>query len=438
MQLTIVEQNYSTIERECLAMVFSVKKFRHYLLLNPVVFFVDHMALRYLVNKPDLSGRLVRWIFLLEEFDYTVEYKPGRMHKQADHLSRISKDLSSLPLEDDLPYASLFAIDVVPTWYNHIVEFLSTQQMPLVLSKNERRKIRVNNRHFALIFGRLYRRNADGILRQCVTYQEVPSILEAYRDSVCGGHFSRRLTAQKALRSGYFWPTIFADAHKHAQCCDACQRYARNDLHMDLPLHPSLPLVPFEKWGFEKWVYPSSSRGMKYIIVTTEYLTKWAEAKAVKVDDAKATATFLYENVITRFGCPKILISDRGKHFLNEAIENMASLFQINHRKTTPYHPQTNGQTERVNQTLVRILRKTVHNSKKDWDSKLTATLWAYRTTYKVTTRATPFSLVYGIEAILPIEFEIPSLRIAINERLDESQSLKDRLERLEGLNEAR
>jgi transposase InsO family protein len=159
-----------------------------------------------------------------------------------------------------------------------------------------------------------------------------------------------------------------------------------------------------------------------------------AEAKAVKVDDVKATATFLYENVITRFGCPQILISDRGKHFLNEAIENMASLFQINHWKTTPYHPQTNGQTERVNQTLVRILRKTVHDSKKDWDSKLVATLWAYRTTYKVTTCATPFSLVYGIEAILPIEFEIPSLRIAINERLDESQSLKDRLKRLEGL----
>jgi hypothetical protein len=138
---------------------------------------------------------------------------------------------------------------------------------------------------------------------------------------------------------------------------------------MDLPLHPSLPLVPFEKWGidFIGQVYPSSSKGMKYIIVATEYLTKWAEAKAVKVDDVKATATFLYENVITRFGCPKILISDRGKHFLNEAIENMASLFQINHQKTTPYHPQTNGQTERVNQTLVRILRKTVHDSKKDW-----------------------------------------------------------------------
>jgi hypothetical protein len=79
-------------------MVFSVKKFQHYLLLNPVVFFVNHMALKYLVNKLDLSGRLAHWILLLEEFDYTMEYKPGRMHKQADHLSRLSKDLGSLPL----------------------------------------------------------------------------------------------------------------------------------------------------------------------------------------------------------------------------------------------------------------------------------------------------------------------------------------------------
>jgi hypothetical protein len=78
---------------------------------------------------------------------------------------------------------------------------------------------------------------------------------------------------------------------------------------------------------------------MKYIIVATEYLTKWAEAKVIKVDDAKAIATLLYENVITRFGCPKILINDRGKHFLNEAIENMVSLFQIKLWKTTPYHP---------------------------------------------------------------------------------------------------
>ena len=85
----------------------------------------------------------------------------------------------------------------------------------------------------------------------------------------------------------------------------------------------------------------------------------------------------------------------------------MTTLFNINYQKNTPHHPQTNGQTKRVNQTLVRILRKTVVDSIYDWDTKLTAALWAYRTTYKVTTHATPFSLMYGIEAILPIKFQV-------------------------------
>ncbi len=110
-------------------------------------------------------------------------------------------------------------------------------------------------------------------------------------------------------------------------------------------------------------IHPTSSRGMQYIIVVTEYLTKWAEAKAVKSADAKQMAIFLNENIISRFGCPKILISDRGSHFLNDAIIDLIELFNINHQKNTPYHPQTNGLTERMNQTLVRILRKIVINS---------------------------------------------------------------------------
>jgi hypothetical protein len=95
-QLTPAERNYSTTERKCLSMVFSVKKFRHYLMCNLVVFFVDHMAIKYLVNKAELSGRLARWVLLLEKFDYLVEYKPGRMHLQADHLSRLSGKISNL------------------------------------------------------------------------------------------------------------------------------------------------------------------------------------------------------------------------------------------------------------------------------------------------------------------------------------------------------
>lgn len=145
-QLTTAERNYSITERECLAMVFSVQKFRHYLFLNPVVFFVDHLTLKYLVSKPNLSRRLARWVLLLEEFDYTVEYKPGRMHKQADHLSRISDKLGTEDIDNVLPDANLFLVSADPEWYGHIAEFLSTQKMPPELGKVERQKVRTNSR----------------------------------------------------------------------------------------------------------------------------------------------------------------------------------------------------------------------------------------------------------------------------------------------------
>lgn len=122
----------------------------------------------------------------------------------------------------------------------------------------------------------------------------------------------------------------------------------------------------------------------------------------------------------------------------NFLIQEMIDRFQIDHRKTTSYYLQINGQTERVNQTLVSILRKTIQDSKRDWDVKLRAALWAYRTTYKVTTQATPFSLVYGIEAIFAIEFDVESLRVAVNSRLTNSQSFRNRLTTLEALNNSR
>ena len=174
-------------------------------------------------------------------------------------------------------------------------------------------------------------------------------------------------------------------------------------------------------------VHPHSLRGLIYIVVATEYLTKWAEAKAVTTNTAAHATTFMYENIIYEFGCPNILVSDRGTHFLNDLIKKMTGRFQIDHRKTTPHHPQTNGQTERVKGILISILRKTDIDSKRDWDIKLTAALWTYRTTFKVT-----------IHATLPINFEVESLRVAVDTRLNDSQSLKNRLVDLEELDEKR
>jgi len=195
-----------------------------------------------------------------------------------------------------------------------------------------------------------------------------------------------------------------------------------------MPLTPILAQISFEKWGidFVGPIKPPSRNGRKqYILVATDYVTRWAEAVAIKADDAKTVAKFLYENIITRFGYPKELVSDRGTHFLNDTITQLTEKYFIKHRKTSPYHPRANGQTEKTNGIFCEIITKTVHGSNTDWDARVLDALWAYRCAYKVTTKSTPFQLVYGQEAILPIELEIQSLRIAIDHRFEEEDSLK-------------
>ena len=295
-------------------------------------------------------------MLILEEFDYTVEYKLGHMHLQVDHLSRLSEEAGDSPVDNSLRDDNLFLVTARADWYSGIVEFFTTQQLTGNKIKEERKNVRVNSRHYTIIGHRLFRRGMDGILQQCVSEDEAPLILAACHDSACGGHLSGLLTGQKVLRAGCFLPDLFKDAKKYVRKCDVCQRYARNDLRMEMPLHISLPLVPFEKWRIDYIgeVHPHSSKGMAYIVVATEYLTKWAEAKVVKTNTAANAATFMYKNIISRFGCLKILVSDKGTYFLNEMFQELTARFKIDHRKTTPY-----GQTERVNGILVHISEPT-------------------------------------------------------------------------------
>ena len=121
---------------------------------------------------------------------------------------------------------------------------------------------------------------------------------------------------------------------------------------------------------------------------------------------------------MTRFGCPIELISDQGSHFLNGVIRELTQTHTILHKKSTPYHPQANGQAESSNKILVKIIKKIIQDNKSNWDQKLDSALWSFRTAFKVTTGMTPFKLVYGLEAVVPMEFLVPSLRVAADSKL--------------------
>ena len=128
---------------------------------------------------------------------------------------------------------------------------------------------------------------------------------------------------------------------------------------------------------------PAKRTSARYIITTVEYVTKWAEAKLIDTCSSEIAAKFIYENIITRFGCPLTLISDQGTHFINRTIKTLTNQFQIDHRRSTAYHPQSNGAIVAFNKTLTRGLTKICNSDKDDWDEKIPAVLWSYRTTYK-------------------------------------------------------
>ena len=197
-----------------------------------------------------------------------------------------------------------------------------------------------------------------------------------------------------------------------------------------MPFQPVLPLEPFQKWGLD-FVGPFKPAtlwtGNRYIIVATNYCTKWVEAKPIRDNTAASTAKFLYENIWCRFGCPIELVSDQGTHFINKIVHELSTYYVVVHKKCTPYYPQANGLAESTNKTLQTILKKIVNENHTDWDQKLNSALWAYPTWYKTSIKSTLFRLAFGLEAVMPIEFHIPTLRVQATERLDELQSEQSR-----------
>ncbi|GJT67273.1 reverse transcriptase domain-containing protein [Tanacetum coccineum] len=310
----------------------------------------------------------------------SIRDKKGAENLAADHLSRLENPhqdkLENKEITETFPLETLgsvaLRVDSTP-WFADFANYHAGNFIVKGMSSQQKNKFFKDVKHYFWDDPFLFKICADQMIRRCVHGKEALDILEACHNGPTGGHHGANLTAKKVFDAGFFWPSIYKDAHE---------------------LVKNYFMGPFP-----------SSKGNKYILVAVDYLSKWVEAKALPTNDARVVCKFL-KSLFARFGAPRAIISDRGTHFCNDQFAKVMLKYGVTHRLSTAYHPQTSGQVEVSNRGLKRILERTVGENRASWSDKLDDALWAFRTTYKTPIGCTPYKLVYGKACHLPIELE--------------------------------
>ena len=316
-----------------------------------------------------------------------------------------------------------------------IFHFLEVGEYPGHLTTGQKQWLVRKAVRYRIINEDLYCKGKDLVLRRVPLSHEIESILSSCHDGVCGGHFAQEITSRKILQAGFVWPSLHRDVQHWCKTCKVCQKTGVRRLTYE-PQTPIQSFGPFDKWGIDAiGPLPRTQSGKEYIIMGVDYMTRWAEAVPTSRITASEVGKFIFEFICCRFGAPLEIISDRGPGFRGDLVGDLLRRLNVKRRHSSPYYPQCNGLVEKVNGMICKIITKQVCERPKDWDKHLTAALWAYRTSFKTSIGFTPFHLVYGQEALLPIELELASLRVLANGHEKPKERLKQRildLERLE------
>ncbi|GJX80129.1 reverse transcriptase domain-containing protein [Tanacetum coccineum] len=410
--MTEAQAHYTTTEKELLAVVYAFEKFRSYLIFSKSIVYTDHSAIKYLFAKKDAKPRLMRWILLLQEFDVIIRDKKGAENLAADHLSRLENPhqdkFENKEITETFPLETLgsvaLRVDSTP-WFADFANYHAENFIIKGMSSQQKKKFFKDVKHYFWYDPFLFKICADQIIRRCVHGQEAIDILKAYHEGPTRGHHSANLTARKVFDAGFFWPTIYRDAHTMIKSYDTYQRQGKISQRNEMPQNAIQVCKIFDVWGIDFMGPFTSLHGNKYILVAVDYLSKWVEAKALPTNDARVVVKFL-KSLFARFGTPRAIISDRGTHFCNYQFAKVMSKYGVTHHLATAYHPQTNGQVEVSNRGLKRILERTVGENRASWSNKLYDALWAFCIAFKTLIGCTPYKLVYGKSCHLPIELE--------------------------------
>ena len=423
--LTPAERNYSSTEKECLAVVWATLHLRPYLERTRFTIRTDHEALRWLLNLRDPRGRLARWGLRIQEFDFEIQYRPGSSHALADGPSRLATTgLDESHLNDEIPCLPRFSRHVLrpqtaderseaPSPSREITTAMvvrndelrlpiSVDEMLVEQSRDEycqwaRRQMDLSTSSpFAIDqHGVLIRRSPlDGTLQVVVPESLRRRLLDIAHNPPISAHPGRSRMYQ-TLRRDFYWPSMTVDIHFVVENCESCARNRikdqRNVYPMKLfPADKPLDFVAADILG----PLPKTKHGKRFILVVTDRFSKLTKTESLRTITSLSVAKAFCRIWVFNYGTPSILLTDNGTQFTARFFMNVCRILGIKKVFTTAYHPQANGQAERFNRTILAGLRNYVSESQRDWDEWLEPLTYAYNMQVHRSTGTTPFDLV--------------------------------------------
>ena len=412
--LNKAEKNYTATEIEMLAVIFSIRKTRHYVYQQHFTVVVDHHSLCFLLGKKDTNGRLLRWQLYLQEYDFEILYKKGRTHCNADCLSRfpLPETLSEDKDTDHDNTLELVACGSNNTKAAQESDEYCRKVFAIFRSGTAPDRVRAN---FVIRNGILYKvkkTEFGRVLVVALPEKWLQDVLEDIHDGPFGCH---RGTAASLYRfnSRFYIPNADTRVRQFIRSCDACQKRKPAN-HKPESLLQSLPNtdVPFAIVCID-FAGPlvTTPRGNKHIIVLIDVATRYIEAKAVESTTAEITADFLVNDLFFRHGAPDVLISDRGTNFLSRTVRSILRKVGTDQRSTSAYNPRCNGLVERQMKTIAEAMSMYVQSQPTSWDLLVPCVRYALNTSQHEVMKKSPYELLHFRPPTTFIDNSIPGFQ---------------------------
>lgn len=402
--LTRAEQNYSTTEREALAVVWAITdKFRGYLECADIFVRTDHQPLKWLMSLKSPTGRLARWALALQPYSLQIDYTPGRTNFIADMLSRplVPEEMEANLVVVDLPHDNAPNIrekQLDDPEVEKIIRCFENPQPEAVDFK------RWTERGYFMHDGVLYRFNPDEDEEEpqlVVPKSEITRILMEYHDSPLSGHCGVERTLQRIAKR-YYWPGMKKSIANHVHKCLECQRYKPTNQKSAGLYQTPVQSQRFEVLSMDLFgPLPETSDGYKWIFIVEDTTSKWIELFPLTIASAENCAKCLIDEIILRYGVPRRVISDNGTQFVSAIMQQVAYHLGFKQSLTPAYHPESNP-VERKNRDLKTQLSILVEEDHTQWKEKLPPIRFSLNTARSMSTGYTPAYLTFGRELRCP------------------------------------